>query len=653
MMPRQGGSLRPRPILAGAVRLGLTLGLGLGLGLGLTGCAPPDTGRTAPVLELLSPPILTGWGETADPALAVDPETGDLVFAWGGTEDGESWNLYLSRSGDGGDHFAPAVRVNHLPGALHPHAEGAPRLVAAPGVLALFWNNRLIVEGRRFASSDLLFARSLDGGRTWSSAVTVQDPPVPADLPPRAHTFHGAAWAGDSVLVVAWLDGRDRDARRLARATALGIAEAEAARTPEAFQDDADPHDGDATVYAAISHDLGATWSTPNRRILGGICPCCRVTLVRTAEGGLVGGWRQHFEGEIRDLALRTVFDPRDPYDTAEGGGVRWTRVHDDGWQIAGCPHSGPGMSTGPDGRIHVTWYTGAEGATGIHYRTLTADLEPTGSDPLPLLTGEGVGVANPAVVALADGGAVVAANVAADGRRVISLLGISPTGGRTFSLEVPDSEGGTHPQLVSVGGDRVLLAWTESRGGIQRVRLARLRLTPQREAPTRAAGRDLAPVPGNPAPAWTGTTLGGEAVSLDRYRGQVVLLNIWATWCTPCIREMPGLQALHDHFAGQGVTVVGASVDRRSAHGEVARFTEELGITFPILLDPDQTVMSRFRTIGVPETFLIDADGILRHRWIGEFDPMEPDVLNRVEYWVPGPAHHPSALHSEHSTGG
>jgi len=619
----------------------------------VAGCDRSGSGAGEPSLELLSPPILTGWVETADPALALDPVTGDLLLAWGGTQDGEGWNLYLSRSELGGDHFSPAVRVNDSPGTLHPHAEGAPRLVAAPGVVALFWNNRRVVKGRRFASSDLLFARSTDGGRQWSPTVALHDPPIPAELPPRAHTFHGAAWGGDSLLVVAWLDGRDRDARRLARAEAEGVALPVAARTPEAFALDSDPQDGDAALYAAQSHDLGATWEPANRKLLDGLCPCCRVTLTRTPEGGILGGWRQHLEGGIRDLALGMVISaakahaasgPLLPAQAESPTPISWSRLHEDNWEISGCPHSGPGIVVDPGGRIHATWYSGAPGATGVFYRTLNGrasdgDLDGQGSPPLPIVVGASVGVSNPALTLLADGGAVVATNVAADGRRVISLNGISPSGTATFVIEVPDSEGGTHPQLITMPDGRVILAWTESRGGIQRVRLARLAPDPQRRASAAAGPGAEPPVPGNPAPDWEGFTADGERVPLARLRGQVVLLNVWATWCAPCLREMPGLQALQAHFAGRPFTVVGASVDRRSAKGEVVRFADELGITFPILLDPDQMVMSRFRTIGVPETFLIDADGIIQHRWIGEFDPMQPDVLTRVEALLPVPS--------------
>jgi len=146
---------------------------------------------------------------------------------------------------------------------------------------------------------------------------------------------------------------------------------------------------------------------------------------------------------------------------------------------------------------------------------------------------------------------------------------------------------------------------------------------------------RALPPTPGNPAPAWEGRTLDGEVVSLEDLRGQVVVLNVWATWCAPCIREMPALDRLERTYRDRGVRVVGASVDRGSAAPQVRRFVEEHDISFLILLDPDQTIMSRFRTLGVPETFLIGPDGVIAHRWIGEFDPMVPSELERIEAQV------------------
>jgi len=143
---------------------------------------------------------------------------------------------------------------------------------------------------------------------------------------------------------------------------------------------------------------------------------------------------------------------------------------------------------------------------------------------------------------------------------------------------------------------------------------------------------RSAAPTPGNPAPEYTARTLDGGELSLADLRGQVVLLNVWATWCGPCVREMPGLQQLQDDYGDRGLTVVGASVDRGQAEREVRRFLDERELTFTIVLDPDQDVALRFRTMGVPETFLIGRDGTIEYRWIGEFDPTASHVRERVE---------------------
>lgn len=135
----------------------------------------------------------------------------------------------------------------------------------------------------------------------------------------------------------------------------------------------------------------------------------------------------------------------------------------------------------------------------------------------------------------------------------------------------------------------------------------------------------------GAPAPAFQAVTLQGDSIALADMRGDAVLVNIWATWCPPCRQEMPGLQALHEEYAGEGLHVLGVSIDSRSAGRDVATFTEDFGLTFPILLDPEERVTRVFRTTGVPETFLIDREGEIVRRWIGLFDPMAEDTRASV----------------------
>jgi peroxiredoxin len=124
----------------------------------------------------------------------------------------------------------------------------------------------------------------------------------------------------------------------------------------------------------------------------------------------------------------------------------------------------------------------------------------------------------------------------------------------------------------------------------------------------------------GQPAPAFSAIAMAGDSVHLERLSGQVVLLNLWATWCIPCRVEIPELQALHQEFGGRGLRVLGASVDEGGADADVADFAKHFGITYTILRDPDERISTLFAIPGVPASFLIDRKGIVRWRHLGPF---------------------------------
>jgi peroxiredoxin len=125
----------------------------------------------------------------------------------------------------------------------------------------------------------------------------------------------------------------------------------------------------------------------------------------------------------------------------------------------------------------------------------------------------------------------------------------------------------------------------------------------------------------GRRVPAYAAADLAGESVALAELRGQVVLLNVWATWCFPCRREMPGLEALHRELEDAGLRIVAVSVDGASAAGEIRDFLDELDLTMLVLHDSRADVGRVFSTRGVPETFLIGRDGTLLRHWIGRID--------------------------------
>ena len=126
----------------------------------------------------------------------------------------------------------------------------------------------------------------------------------------------------------------------------------------------------------------------------------------------------------------------------------------------------------------------------------------------------------------------------------------------------------------------------------------------------------------GEPAPDYATHAIGGDSVSLAGLRGKVVLLNVWATWCHPCRDEIPELEALHRRHAKDGLVIVGVSVDVAEMENGIRSFMRDFSMTYPVWLDPDERVSAQFRTIGVPETFLIDREGVIRWRKIGPIQP-------------------------------
>jgi cytochrome c-type biogenesis protein len=141
----------------------------------------------------------------------------------------------------------------------------------------------------------------------------------------------------------------------------------------------------------------------------------------------------------------------------------------------------------------------------------------------------------------------------------------------------------------------------------------------------------------GDPAPDYVAATLAGDRISLADLRGKVVLLNVWATWCIPCREEMPALQRLYQELGSQGLEVVAVSVDHAGAAEDVARFVDERDLDFTIGLDAALAVQDTFRTMGVPESFLIDREGRIAHRWIGQFDPEAAEVRDLLRKALEG----------------
>lgn len=129
---------------------------------------------------------------------------------------------------------------------------------------------------------------------------------------------------------------------------------------------------------------------------------------------------------------------------------------------------------------------------------------------------------------------------------------------------------------------------------------------------------RAFAPlVAGDAVPAYSGVTLAGGEISIGGETEQVTLLNVWATWCVPCRKEMPDLEEIYQEYQAQGLEIIGVSVDQ-AGPDRVQGFIDEVGTTFPIVHDPEGRIEELYPSIGLPNTYLIDRSGTLVKSWLG-----------------------------------
>ena len=148
--------------------------------------------------------------------------------------------------------------------------------------------------------------------------------------------------------------------------------------------------------------------------------------------------------------------------------------------------------------------------------------------------------------------------------------------------------------------------------------------------APAVAFAADaLQPWTGGPTPALKGKTLDGGTFALADYRGRVVIVNFWATWCVPCVVEMPSLQRLRERLAPRRVEVVAVNFQENAAR--IAPFVERMGITFPVVRDHDGTIRTAWNVNVFPTTFVVGPDR--RIAWVatGEVDWDDPRVESRI----------------------
>jgi thiol-disulfide isomerase/thioredoxin len=135
---------------------------------------------------------------------------------------------------------------------------------------------------------------------------------------------------------------------------------------------------------------------------------------------------------------------------------------------------------------------------------------------------------------------------------------------------------------------------------------------------------------PGTPAPELKAQDLAGAPKTLADYRGKVVLLNFWASWCPPCLREIPSMERLRIKMAGRPLAIV--ALDSAEAQEDVNAFLSTMKLGFPVLLDPDGSNTRRWKVFALPTTFLLDAEGRVRYVLTGPTEWDEEEALAVIE---------------------
>lgn len=145
---------------------------------------------------------------------------------------------------------------------------------------------------------------------------------------------------------------------------------------------------------------------------------------------------------------------------------------------------------------------------------------------------------------------------------------------------------------------------------------------------------------PPRPSPVYPFFDADDNELTIADYKGKGVVLNFWATWCAPCIKEMPALMVMKNILAAEGITVLALSQDRKGAK-KVIPFFKKQGLTgLDVLIDKKATVGRKSGVMGLPVTILIDADGMERGRVVGIAEWDTPEVIDFVRQCI-GPAKH------------
>lgn len=237
----------------------------------------------------------------------------------------KNYHVWVDYSDDLGKTFSPPALVNPQAEAIGADGENRPRIaIGKLGEVYVSWTRLL---DKPFAG-DVRFSRSLNGGKIFSTPLTVND-----NHEVIGHRFVAMVVSPDGKIYLVWVDKRDA----------------------ESAKKKGEKYDG-SSLYYAISDNFGASFSA-NMKLVDHSCDCCRIALAVPPEGAPTAFWRHDFDGSIRDHALARL-----------DGKNEIRRVSHDEWKIDACPHHGPALSIASDNVYHLVWFDNAPKAHGLFY---------------------------------------------------------------------------------------------------------------------------------------------------------------------------------------------------------------------------------------------------------------------------------------------
>jgi|GEM_PF-419725 len=304
----------------------------------------------------VSPPEI----DSAEPSIAAAPD-GGVYVVWVEHGASRAADVYLQKFDGEAKPSGEKTRLNPQPGQATAWRGDAPTIaVGADGAIYVGWTAS--VKTGTTSGTNLYVSISRDGGKTFAAPVKVND-----DNEPASHGMHSLAIDQNGKIYVAWLDERNvkkpapakNEAAESDDATEFQYLKAHHTPTPEAKQEkeEVEPN---SEIFYAVSGDGGQTFA-PNKKISSEVCPCCKTSLVTTADGKVYASWRQVLAGDFRHIAVASSTD----------GGENFSApalVSDDQWQINACPVSGAALAIAETGALRVAWFTaGKAGNPGLY----------------------------------------------------------------------------------------------------------------------------------------------------------------------------------------------------------------------------------------------------------------------------------------------